>query len=56
MFNDQQPPVVTDEEVGDFIASLHESTPAPLTTIVSEVVDGLAWASEDTTDGTESTS
>jgi hypothetical protein len=53
MFNDQKPPVVTDDEVEEFITTLCKGTEEPLHTLISEVTDELAWASKDPTDGTE---
>jgi hypothetical protein len=53
MFNDQDPQVVTAEEVEDFVASLHQETESPLQTLISEVTDELAYSSTESTDGTE---
>jgi len=48
MFGKQQPNVVTDEDVGNYIAQLDADTPDPLTMIIDEVEDGLADDSERT--------
>ena len=46
--------VVTEDEVGDFIAKLHKETYQPLDEVCNENFDGMVRESETTTTGTQS--
>lgn len=55
MFNEQEPQVVTEKDVGDYIKELESNTKNPLEELLEDT-DGMAGDSEEPSDWTESAS
>lgn len=52
MFGKEQPEVVTEEQVGDYVAELYNTTPEPIDEVCYGITD-LVGRSEEPTTGTQ---